>query len=223
MKKMLVIWLLSMILIFSLCGCGAEKDTAPDSKQPQESMQQDVLPVYSHESDPKAVKYLKMQYHPQENEDTDSIAERMWYLANYIYCVGEPSFSENVATEQAPGVIHTCRFIDFDELTAHLYTQNGKEQLLGAMVGGESYIQQKDGEYYHLDDWRTEPAYHEWMSGYQVVNSSEDKMELEVYYEEKDFDDNVIGKGSVVMTIVNQDGIWLIDDYQSPTARYSQQ
>lgn len=43
-------------------------------------------------------------------------------------------------------------------LTAHLFTEAGKEELLSAQVGGGPYITERDGEYYHLGAWRTEPV-----------------------------------------------------------------
>ena len=161
-----------------------------------------------------------MHYQPQEDEDVDSIVERMWYLGNYIYLAGEITFCVPVPQEEAPREVYSCCFVDFEELTEHLYTENGKEQLLRAIVGGGSYIQEKDGKYYHLGDWRTEPAHYSWMSGYQTLDSKEDWLKVEVTYDEQDFQGNILDTKSVPMTLIRQNGIWLIEDYISPTDQY---
>ena len=178
------------------------------------------LPVNPEHHDQKVVEYLKMQYQPQEEEDVDSIVERMWYLGNYIYLAGEITFCVPVPQEEAPREVYSCCFVDFEELTEHLYTENGKEQLLRAIVGGGSYIQEKDGKYYHLGDWRTEPAHYSWMSGYQTLDSKEDWLKVEVTYDEQDFQGNILDTKSVPMTLIRQNGIWLIEDYISPTDQY---
>ena len=144
----------------------------------------------------------------------------MWYLGNYIYRAGEITFCVPVPQEEAPREVYSCCFVDFEELTDHLYTENGKEQLLRAIVGGGNYIQEKDGKYYHLGTWRTEPAHYSWMSGYQTLDSKEDWLKVEVTYDEQDFQGNILDTKSVPMTLVRQNGIWLIEDYISPTDQY---
>jgi len=194
-----------------------EENFEQNAQVPQQSAS---LPVFDEENDPQAVEYLKMQYQVQENEDIDSIVQRMWYLGNFIYFADEQTFAESVPQKGMQNAPEHSRYVDFENLTAHLYTENGKEQLLSAMVGGGKYIEQQDGEYYHLGAWRTEPPYHLWMSGYQKVKSSEGQIKVQVDYQEKDLQNNVTSEDSVMMTLVNHDGIWLIDDYQSPTACY---
>lgn len=125
-----------------------------------------------------------------------------------------------IPQEEAPREVYSCCFVDFEELTEHLYTENGKEQLLRAIVGGGNYIQEKDGKYYHLGAWRTEPAHYSWMSGYQTLDSKEDWLKVEVTYDEQDFQGNILDTKSVPMTLVRQNGIWLIEDYISPTDQY---
>ena len=58
------------------------------------------------------------------------------------------------------------------------------------------------------------------MSGYQTLDSKEDWLKVEVTYDEQDFQGNILGKKSVPMTLVRQNGIWLIEDYISPTDQY---
>ena len=229
MKKRLICFLLMGAVVLGLCSCqNQQKEEVAQVDLLEENSEQNAqvpqqpasLPVFDEENDPQAVEYLKMQYQVQESEDIDSIVQRMWYLGNFIYFADEETFAESVPQKGMQNAPEHSRYVDFENLTAHLYTEKGKEQLLSAMVGGGKYIEQQDGEYYHLGAWRTEPPYHLWMSGYQTVKSSEGQIKVQVDYQEKDLQNNVTSEGSVMMTLVNHDGIWLIDDYQSPTACY---
>lgn len=86
-----------------------------------------------------------MQYQVQEDEDIDSIVQRMWYLGNFIYFADEETFAESVPQKGMQNAPEHSRYVDFEDLTAHLYTEKGKEQLLNAMVGGGNTSNSRTG------------------------------------------------------------------------------
>ena len=97
MKKRLICFMMIGAVVLGLCSCQnqqkeeiaqvdlLEENFEQTAQVPQQSAS---LPVFDKENDPQAVEYLKMQYQVQENEDIDSIVQRMWYLGNFIYFAG---------------------------------------------------------------------------------------------------------------------------------------
>ena len=163
--------------------------------------------------------YLLAQYDPQaaESETQEQLVERMWVLANNLYFADETFYSDWVEESDMQDPSQN-RFIDFDDLTAHLFTEAGKEELLSAQVGGGPYITERDGEYYHLGAWRTEPYYQ--MEDYQLQEEADDRLVLQVNYYQEGFDGERIQEGTTPMTLQKQGEIWLIDSFHSPNAKY---
>lgn len=170
MKKNLIAALLAALL---LCSCAAgeqpelqpvpEESSAVEQPEKTESAQTESvpeIPVNEKNAFPEEIAdYLLAQYDPQtaEGETQEQLVERMWVLANNLYFADETFYSDWVEESDMQGPSQN-RFIDFDDLTAHLFTEAGKEELLSAQVGGGPYITERDGEYYHLGAWRTEPV-----------------------------------------------------------------
>lgn len=53
-----------------------------------------------------------MQYQVQENEDIDSIVQRMWYLGNFIYFADEETFAESVPQKGMQNAPEHSRYVD---------------------------------------------------------------------------------------------------------------
>ena len=234
MKKNLIAALLAALL---LCSCVAEsqfeQQPVPEEssvvEQPiqreeeTESAQTESvpeIPVNKENAFPEEIAdYLLAQYDPQtaEGETQEQLVERMWVLANNLYFADETFYSDWVEESDMQGPSQN-RFIDFDDLTAHLFTEAGKEELLSAQVGGGPYITERDGEYYHLGAWRTEPYYQ--MEDYQLQEEADDRLVLQVNYYQEGFDGERIQEGTAPMTLQKQGEIWLIDSFHSPNAKY---
>lgn len=234
MKKNLIAALLAALL---LCSCAAERqpksqpvpEEPPVAEQPVEHEEEiktaqtessPEMPVKEENAFPEEITgYLLAQYDPQtaEDETQEQLVERMWVLANNLYFADETFYSDWIMELDAQGPSQN-RFIDFDDLTAHLFTEAGREELLSAQVGGGPYITERDGEYYHLGAWRTEPYYQ--MEDYQVLKETEDRLVLSVNYYQEGFDGERIQEGTTPMTLQKQGEIWLIDSFHSPNAKY---
>lgn len=234
MKKNLIAALLVALL---LCSCAAEVQTEQqpvpeESSVVEQPIQREeetesaqtksapAMPVNEENSFPEEITdYLLTQYDPQtaEGETQEQLVERMWVLANNLYFADETFYSDWVEESDMQGPSQN-RFIDFDDLTAHLFTEAGKEELLSAQVGGGPYITERDGEYYHLGAWRTEPYYQ--MEDYQLQEETDDRLVLQVNYYQEGFDGERIQEGTTPMTLQKQGEIWLIDSFHSPNAKY---
>ena len=148
MKKNLIAALLAALL---LCSCVAEgqpeqqsvpaESSAVEQPEKTESAQTKSapeMPVNEENVFPEEIAdYLLAQYDPQtaEGETQEQLVERMWVLANNLYFADETFYSDWVEESDMQGPSQN-RFIDFDDLTAHLFTEAGKEELLSAQVGG---------------------------------------------------------------------------------------
>ena len=223
MKKNLIAALLAALL---LCSCAAgeqpelqpvpEESSAVEQPEKTESAQTESvpeIPVNEKNAFPEEI----ADYLLAEGETQEQLVERMWVLANNLYFADETFYSDWVEESDMQGPSQN-RFIDFDDLTAHLFTEAGKEELLSAQVGGGPYITERDGEYYHLGAWRTEPYYQ--MEDYQVQEETDDRLVLQVNYYQEGFDGERIQEGTTPMTLQKQGEIWLIDSFHSPNAKY---
>lgn len=222
MKK--AVWILMLMLL--LTGCAEQKQQENKTESSEVITEQEVqqenqvsLPVNEETIQPQTLAYLQVQYQPNRDETEEEIVQRMWYLANLIYFADETDFSKQA---DSPDGVHDCQYFEFEDLTEHLYTKNGKQQLLSAMVGGVPYLYEESGEYYHLGPWRTEPAYHCWMSSFEVVESDETRMVVDIAYDEKDLQDNITNTDTVQMVLGKENGIWLVEDFQAPAAKFPQ-
>lgn len=232
----MAIFLLVAAALFGGCGndSGApvSEDQTPASTlsissdsqaAPPPTEQKPDLPINSEGATDIAVNYLKEQYDStgDADEETQAIVQRLWYLANAIYNVEDYNFSVDAdKPDQAPDWPSAMKFVDFDTLTAHVFTQNGKQQLLSAEIGGAPYIYADNGVYYHLGAWKTNALYEEMFKDYKVTDSTDTSMVLEISYSWKDTQGNPIEDRSVSMTIVKEDGQWLVDSYLFPDAQY---
>ena len=157
MKKNLIAALLAALL---LCSCAAEgqpeQQPVPEESSVVEQPIQREEETESAQTKSAPAMPVNAQYDPQtaEGETQEQLVERMWVLANNLYFADETFYSDWVEESDMQGPSQN-RFIDFDDLTAHLFTEAGKEELLSAQVGGGPYITERDGEYYHLGAWRT--------------------------------------------------------------------
>lgn len=234
MKRM-AIFLLAAAALFGGCGndngASVSGDQTPastssiisDSQAAPPTEQKPDLPINSEGAADIAVNYLKEQYASagEANEETQAIVQRLWYLANAIYNVEDYNFSVDAdKPEQAPDWPSAMKFVDFDALTAHVFTQNGKEQLLSAEIGGAPFIYADGGVYYHLGAWKTNALYEEMFKDYKVIDSTDTSMELEITYNLKDTQGNPTEDRSVSMTIVKENNQWLVDSYLFPDAQY---
>ena len=118
--------------MLGLCSCqNQKKEEIAQVDLLEENFEQNAqvpqqpasLSVFDEENDPQAVEYLKMQYQVQEDEDIDSIVKRMWYLGNFIYFADEETFAESVPQKGMQNAPEHSRYVDFENLTAHLYTE----------------------------------------------------------------------------------------------------
>ena len=86
------------------------------------------IPVNEENAFPEEIAdYLLAQYDPQtaEGETQEQLVERMWVLANNLYFADETFYSDWVEESDMQGPSQN-RFIDFDDLTAHLFTRSGQ-------------------------------------------------------------------------------------------------
>lgn len=230
MKKMAA---LLMILSILSAGCGQK---APESSSgdyppasaareetPQAVQDGENLPVNPDGAEEEAVQYLKAQLPPAQDPDelTQDVVKRLWYLANAVYNVEDTNFSTDAQPPQdAPQWPGAMRFVDFDSLTSHIFTQHGKQQLLSAEIGGGPYIYSEDGVYYHLGAWKTNSVYEEKYSDYTVIDSKDTHVQLDVSYEWQDAQGGLVEMRSAPMTLVKENGRWLVESYLFPEAQY---
>lgn len=171
----------------------------------------------------QARQYVQQQYSQTEaaGAATQEVVERLWFLANALYNVEDQNFSVDAQPpEGAPAWGETRRFVDLASLAAHVFTANGAQQLLSADIGGGPFIYQKDGVYYHLGGWKTNYLYENAFQSYEVLDSTEESMDLTVSYRWDDMDGNPLEVRTVAMRIVREGGRWLVDRYAFPEAQY---
>ena len=162
MKKNLIAALLAALLLCS-CAAGEQPELQPvpeESSAVEQPIQREeetesaqtksapAMPVNEENSFPEEITdYLLTQYDPQtaEGETQEQLVERMWVLANNLYFADETFYSDWVEESDMQGPSQN-RFIDFDDLTAHLFTEAGKEELLSTLRSRSSQLSRQIGK-----------------------------------------------------------------------------
>ena len=234
MRKCLVGFVL--VIVFCLmAACGNITDTSNSSSASlqhssstsslQSSDKGDVLPYNNDFHIPTAVDYYKQQCDQAENSDDsmDDIIKRLWYLANAIYNCDDFTFSVDAEIpDESLNWASASRYLNFDEMCNNVFTDKARDQLLSAIVGlGTPFIYPANGEYYHLGSWKTGYRFEESLSSYRILNQTESKIDLEMSFDWLNLDGQVLQSGTTPMTLIQQNGKWLVDSYHFPEAQYS--